>query len=83
MAFREVFDAIWIRAPGNLTLAVLSVLLGSYVVWSVQSYRRLKHIPGPPIAAWTSWWWFFKATSAQGHLALADVNTRYGKSSTM
>lgn len=78
MAFRELVEAVSIRTSGSLTLIVLLILLSSYIVWSVQSYRKLKHIPGPSIAAWTSWWWFFKAISAQGHLALAEVNTRYG-----
>ena len=55
MTFREVLNSVSIRSA-NLGLIVLSVLLGAYVVWSVQSYRRLKHIPGPPIAAWTSWY---------------------------
>jgi hypothetical protein len=32
-------------------------LLGAYIVFSsVLQYWRLRHIPGPPLAAWTDFW---------------------------
>lgn len=49
-----------------------------YTLTSIRSYWRLRHIPGPRLAAFTSWWWIQAAVSGKGHLALADVCTKYG-----
>lgn len=57
---------------------LFKVWLMWYVVSTVVAYRRLRHIPGPPLAAVTSLWWITAAVSEKGHLALADVCTRYG-----
>lgn len=81
MAVREILDEASARTSGQLSLVLVGLLLFSYLAWSLTSYRRLSHIPGPPVAAWTSWWWFFKSLGAQGHTVLADVSIRYGKKS--
>jgi cytochrome P450 len=78
MAFRELLNEASDRTSGHLTLILLSLSFLAFLVWSLISHRRLAHIPGPPIAAWTSWWWFFKATSTRGHEVLAEISIKYG-----
>jgi hypothetical protein len=44
--------------PRSLVLAaILALLAGVYLIFSsVLQYWRLRHIPGPPLAAWTNLW---------------------------
>ena len=38
-------------------ILLLAVLAGVYLIsTSVLQYLRLRHIPGPPLAAWTNFW---------------------------
>ena len=50
-----------------------------FVFANVRSHRRLRHIPGPTLGAFSNLWWIRAAISGQGHLALADACTQYGK----
>lgn len=61
-----------------LLITAVTLWLTWYVVTSATSYWRLRHIPGPTLAAFTSWWWIRAAVSGEGHLALADACTQYG-----
>lgn len=76
MALTEIFDQLL------TTNGLCAVLVGAWLLWyiltSIHSYWRLRHIPGPPLAAFTSWWWIHAAVSGKGHLALADACSRYG-----
>src|ERR1700756_2838950 len=54
-------------------------ILAYFVFANVRSYRRLRHIPGPILASFSNLWWIRAAISGQGHLALADACTKYGK----
>ncbi|KAK5082769.1 hypothetical protein LTR05_006649 [Lithohypha guttulata] len=62
------------------TAAAVLVLLTIVfrIVSYVSSYRRLSHIPGPPLAAWTNLWWVRAATSRKGHLYLYEALEKYG-----
>lgn len=55
------------------------IILAYFVFANIRSYRRLRHIPGPTLGAFSSLWWTRAAISGQGHLALADACTQYGK----
>lgn len=77
MAFREVFGVVP-KLGVNLPALLFLVWLAWYVVTSARSYWRLRHIPGPRIASFTSWWWIRAAVGGKGHLALADACNRYG-----
>lgn len=57
-------------------VAALAVLF--YVVSSIQSYRRLSHIPGPPSAAFSILWQIRALNSGQNNLKVAEVNQKYG-----
>lgn len=70
-----VLSAIFTTLP----VTAITLWLTWYVVTTAASYRRLRHIPGPKLAAISSWWWINAAVSGEGHLALADVCTQYGK----
>jgi hypothetical protein len=54
-------------------------ILAYFISANVRSYRRLRHIPGPILGAFSDLWWIRAAISGQGHLALADACTKYGK----
>ena len=54
-------------------------LLTYYILTTFQSYWRLRHFPGPKLAALTNWWWIRAAISGKGHLVLSDVCTKYGE----
>lgn len=60
----------------------LYILLSTWFIWYVSTaiiaYRRLRHIPGPPLAAVTSLWWLRVATSERTHIQLYDLCARYG-----
>lgn len=53
-------------------------LLTYYLFLNVRSYRRLSHIPGPKLGAFSNLWWIRAAISGTGHLDLADACTKYG-----
>jgi hypothetical protein len=54
-------------------------ILAYFVFANVRSYRRLRHIPGPTLGAFSNLWWIRAAISGQGYLALADACNQYGK----
>jgi hypothetical protein len=54
-------------------------ILAYFVFANVRSYRRLRHIPGPILGAFSNLWWIRAAISGQGHLALGDACTKYGR----
>lgn len=65
----------WLYAAAAAA-AVVAVCL--YITNSVQSYRRLGHIPGPPWAAWTNLWLVRGQLSGQLNFTLQAVNSTYG-----
>ncbi|ETI19663.1 hypothetical protein G647_08675 [Cladophialophora carrionii CBS 160.54] len=68
-----------LRVSLTSTLVLLAVaLLGWYLVSTAIAYNKLRHIPGPPLASFTNWWWIRAAVSGRGHLALKDACDRYG-----
>ncbi len=58
---------------------ILAGIVTYYTISIVQSYWRLRHIPGPKLAAISNLWWIRAAVSGTGHLALADVCDKHGK----
>lgn len=38
----------------------------------------LASIPGPPLAAWTGFWFFLKVRRGQAHLLSIDLHHKYG-----
>lgn len=64
-----VFFAAW------ATILLTFTYIGfSYVI----AYRRLNHIPGPHLAAWSNIWWVQAAVSKRSHLKLHQVCKQYG-----
>lgn len=81
MAFREVLGVVPKLGVSLPTLLFL-VWLAWYIVTSTYSYWRLRHIPGPRLASFTSWWWIWAAVGGKGHLTLADACNHYGTAQT-
>lgn len=68
--------AAFSSVPWSIALALL---ISAYIVFSyTTSYRRLSHIPGPRLAAWSNLWWIRAASSKRGHLRLNEVCEQYG-----
>lgn len=69
-------------ASGGLTGLVAAVAWRLFIVYFfliyLLSYRRLRHIPGPRLAAWSNLWWIRAATGGEAHLRLYDVCAKYG-----
>jgi hypothetical protein len=81
MAFREVLGVVP-KLGVNLPTLLFLVWLAWYIVTSTYSYWRLRHIPGPRLASFTSLWWIWAAVGGKGHLTLADACNRYGTAQT-
>ena len=63
-----------------MLLLFLAVLLGIYfIVYRVQAYRRLSHIPGPRLGGFSRAWMVWANTSGRNHECLYDVCVKYGK----
>ena len=80
---------IFARLPENLIawpstgliLYVLGLLLLAHVIQRVRGWYRLRHVPGPPLAGWTSLWLtkgFINGAFFQNVPALAE---KYGEPS--
>lgn len=54
-------------------------IIASYCVNSYLSYRRLSHIPGPRLAAWSSFWLVRAVYRKQSHLEFYAVAKKYGE----
>jgi hypothetical protein len=70
MNYDTSVPSMWMLALGGLVVFhLLSVL---------RSYWRLRHIPGPWLAAVSELWYIRAATSGELHLRLAEVCSKYG-----
>ncbi|KAK3317638.1 pisatin demethylase [Cercophora scortea] len=65
----------------NLAVAgygLITTLLVWWLVSAVRQYRRLRHIPGPPLAPFSNFWFFRKNATGRTHLDFLDTCNRYG-----
>ncbi|KAJ8119834.1 hypothetical protein ONZ43_g3300 [Nemania bipapillata] len=72
------------------SLLVISILSTSYLVGSYATglfssiiiyrryFHRLRHFPGPPLAAITKLWHVYKCMDSRNHLVLGELFKRYG-----
>lgn len=44
------------QSAGSLILWLLGILVLSNAAYRVRRWQRLRHVPGPPLAGWTSLW---------------------------
>ncbi|TFB02282.1 hypothetical protein CCMA1212_005667 [Trichoderma ghanense] len=58
----------------NISLVFLLVFLAR----RIYLWQRLRHIPGPPSAAWTIWWQLSGAMSGRYHERLKEAADTYG-----
>ncbi|KIW74357.1 hypothetical protein Z517_12297 [Fonsecaea pedrosoi CBS 271.37] len=73
------------QVTGTLQVTFTKILALSAVTWlawavvsTLIAYSKLRHVPGPPLAGFTNWWWTKAAVWGQGHLALKKACDRYG-----
>lgn len=63
----------------TLLLLLFTVLLIYLGLLNYRSWARLRHIPGPPGAAFSKWWMLRSTLDGQMHLALERACTDYGE----
>lgn len=63
---------------GGVAVLVALVTLG-WAVRAVHSWRRLRHVPGPALARWSSLWMVKRLSSGRFHEAMCEVMEEYGE----
>ena len=66
---------------GNLPVLVGGLVAASlawYVASAAATWFRLRRVPGPFLASFSSSWGVFKVAQAQMHRTVAELNSRYG-----
>ena len=58
---------------------ILSAWILYYVISTVRSYWRLRHIKGPPLAAISHLWYVRAAVANKAYLRLSEACDKYGK----
>ncbi|KAF4980148.1 hypothetical protein FZEAL_3767 [Fusarium zealandicum] len=66
-----------LSSPG-FYLGVVVILAATLVARQFQRWHRLRHIPGPRFAAWSSWWQLRGALSGRYHQHLKDAADEHG-----
>lgn len=76
------FLAFSLDSPSAAKLSALVGIAGfSYLVLrSMRAFRRLEHIPGPRVAAFTELWLLCAAWAGDFHLTAATLLHQYGQS---
>jgi hypothetical protein len=64
----------------NLKISIPVTLVVWYLIQSYTSYRRLAHVPGPWLAAWSSLWLVGTVWRKRAHIEFYDVAKQYGDS---
>lgn len=63
----------------NLVALLVLGLLGFLSASTYTTWRRLRHIPGPPSAGLSKWWMLRNTLGGSMHLALKAACDTYGK----
>ncbi|KAH6900409.1 cytochrome P450 [Thelonectria olida] len=63
--------------PSLFVGAVLGLIVVA-VTRKVRRWSRLRHIPGPKLAAWSTWWQLREALGGRYHESLKEVADTYG-----
>ncbi|OTA00524.1 hypothetical protein A9Z42_0006740 [Trichoderma parareesei] len=58
--------------------SICLVFFFAFIARSIYLWQRLRHIPGPPSAAWTIWWQLSGAMSGRYHERLKDAADTHG-----
>ena len=64
--------------PATLVICITLCLL-LYAGYSIHSYARLSHIPGPFLAAWSNLPRMYWVWTRSSHLIHVDLHKKYGK----
>ncbi|KND88036.1 Pisatin demethylase [Tolypocladium ophioglossoides CBS 100239] len=59
-------------------LATLTALLALFLTHGLRCFLRLRHIPGPTLAAWTDLWMVRSQLTGRMHLVLHDLTKKHG-----
>lgn len=73
----ESLHEIYVSIFSNASFFIGSVI-GYFILVQYLSYRRLSHIPGPRLAAWSNLWLVRAIWGQQSHVNINEVSRRYG-----
>ena len=62
----------------QVCLQVIAILLITQIVRLIQRWYRLRHIPGPKGAAWSTWWQLRGALSGRYHERPKNAADQFG-----
>lgn len=62
----------------QLSLLAIALSVTYLIVSSIVAYRKLRHIPGPPLAAFSQLWLFNVTASGDVYLSAEQVLRKYG-----
>lgn len=64
----------------SLVFYLGSLLVAAFILRRLRQWQRLRHIPGPPFAGFSRWFWLVPLVrSGQLDLRLQALNKKYGK----
>ncbi|KAJ3577489.1 hypothetical protein NPX13_g3076 [Xylaria arbuscula] len=64
---------------GRTLFVAVFTLIVWYAVSAFQSWRRLRHFPGPVFASFSYLWGYFTMSTGRMHIRLAEDQEKYGK----
>ncbi|KAK1833684.1 cytochrome P450 monooxygenase lolP1 [Podospora conica] len=67
-----------LTAPVASVAVLVGLLTLGWAVRAVRSWRRLRHVPGPALAQWSSLWMVKRLSSGRFHEAMCEVMEEYG-----
>ena len=75
-------DAVAVAGPTWVRCVVALILLVAVgqVVRAVRSWKRLRHVPGPALACWSSLWMVRRLSSGRFHESMCEMMEDYGTS---
>lgn len=71
--------AVLTSLTGSIFVDLTTIAAVLYIVWSVQTYWKLRHIPGPFLWGWTVYPLFRLHMSGNQYHGFRDLSKKYGK----
>ncbi|KAM3455906.1 hypothetical protein MY3296_002025 [Beauveria thailandica] len=61
-----------------LLVASLAALALAYITYQLYTFQRLRHISGPALASWTSFWLVYAQLTGRMHIILHELVSQHG-----
>ncbi|CAG7555660.1 unnamed protein product [Fusarium equiseti] len=74
----EFLNLSTVKTPSGIAISLLAFLTTWYLITSVISYHRLRHIPGPFLARFSYLWVGYTAYKGKQHQVFTALDKKYG-----